>query len=139
MSDVRYLLLVVFCIDAFLLLGQHAANEINPSGTQFMTYDGSITARYDNGNYTLDPDVASQLPSSDSSISPTTGNLFTDLFSTLKSWVLSIPGVGFLVSAANALPTWLASFGLDPFFAYAISAIWHGYAIWLIIEFLAGR
>lgn len=139
MSELRYFLLVVFCIDAVLLLGQHAANEINPSGTQFITYEGSITSRYDQGNYTINPDVSSQLPTSESSISPTTGNLFTDIFSTAKTWMLSLPGVGFIISAANALPTWLASFGLDIFFAYAISAIWHGYAIWLIVEFLFGR
>lgn len=139
MSELRYLLLVVFCIDAFLLMGQYGAQQLNPSGTHFMNYQGSISSTYDKGNYTLNGDVGAQLPTGSSSISPTTGNIFTDAFTTLKSWILSIPGVNFVIAAANAIPNWLSALGLDPVFAYFISAIWHAYAIWLLVEFFVGR
>lgn len=139
MSDIRYLVLVVFCVDAMLLLGQFGAQQINPTAGNFITYEGSTIAQYDTGNYTLNPNVAEQLPTSASSISPTTGNLFTDIFTAVKTWFLDLPGVGFIISAANALPSWLGSFGLPIYFAYVISALWHGYALWLIVEFMFGR
>lgn len=146
MSALRYLLLLVFFIDAFLLMGQFAANEINPTGTQFINYEGSQTSTYDvtgncyyTGNCVIDEDVGAQVPSGSSSISPTTGNIFTDAFTTVKSWFFSLPGVNYIVGAVNVLPNWLKGFGLPSFFAYAISAIWHMYAVWLLVEFLVGR
>lgn len=146
MAALRYLLLVVFCIDAFLLMGQYAAHQINPDGTTFTSYEGSITSSFDQGgncygtgNCVVNENVAGQLPTGSSSISPTTGNIFTDAFSTVKSWLFSLPGVNYVIAAANALPNWLKSFGLPAFFAFAISTIWHMYAVWLLVEFLVGR
>lgn len=139
MSDLRYFLLVVFAIDAFLLLGQYGATQVGPGGTQFIDYQGSITSSFDQGNYTISGDVFAQLPVGTSSQSPTTGNIFTDPFTTIKSWIQNIPGVNYVTAAVNALPNWLQSFNMDPFFAYAISAIWHIFGLWLIIEFFFGR
>ena len=148
MTALRYLLLVVFCIDAFLLMGQYSANQINPGGIDFINYNGSLTSTFDttgtcyssNGTRcVINEDVENQIPQSSSSISPTTGNIFTDSFTTIKGWFFSLPGVNYIVGAVNVLPNWLKGFGMDPVFAYIISAIWHMYAIWLLIEFLVGR
>lgn len=139
MTRLAYLVLVVFCIDAYLLFGQHAMNEINPTGTKYINYEGSQISQFDSGNYTLDENAIDRLPGGSGQVSASTGNLFTDIFNVIKEWLLSVPGVGFIVSALNAVPNWLKSFGLDPFFAYAISAVWHAYAFWLLIEFMVGR
>jgi hypothetical protein len=139
MSELRYLVLVVFCIDAALLFGQYGADTINPGGTHIINYEGSSLQGFDSGNYTLNEDTAASLPGGASSVSPTTGNIFTDAFTTLRNWLLSVPGVGFIIAAATALPNWLKSFGLDPFLAFLIGAVWHGYAIFLLVEFLTGR
>lgn len=146
MAGLRYLLLVVFCIDAYLLMGQYAANEINPTGTQFINYAGSMTSTYDTtgncyntNNCVINENVGGQIPQSSNSISPTTGNIFTDAFTTIKGWFFSIPGVNYIIGAVNVLPNWIKGFGMPSFFAYAISAVWHMYAIWLLIEFLVGR
>jgi hypothetical protein len=133
-------LIFVVVLDAFLFMGQLAVNEINPAGApQFFDLGKSITASQDAGNYTLSDDVLGKLPEGEGAVSPVTGNIFTDVFTSMTSWFKSVPGVGYITAYVNAFPSFLNSLGLPPLFVFIIGSMWHTINIFAIILLIWGR
>jgi hypothetical protein len=134
------------CINAMLFIGQAAVLDTNPTGTQFYDCQGSILAQYDANNctgtsYSISAaNPAGQLPSGESSVSVTTGNVFTDTFTALKNWAInSVPGLNYLVNILNAPVTFLVALGLPSAFSFAVAAIWYGITLFLIIAWFFGK
>jgi hypothetical protein len=141
MDTLETALMFTLCVNAMLFLGQMAVLDSNPGGTQFYTCQGSILGQYEvnnctGGSYQINGEnPGSQLPSADGSVSATTGNVFTDSFLSLKNWVInSIPGLNYLVNILNAPVTFLTALGLPSAFSFAISAVWYGITLILIIS-----
>ena len=132
-----FALAIILSVNVFLFLGGNAIQDINGSDFSFFNPNNNMIGKYDTGNYTLTEDLTGNLPSGSGSISPETGNLFTDTFSTLKNWFLDTTGLGFIFDIVNALPNFLKIF-LDPTLAYALGFFWHVLTIFLIINFIKG-
>lgn len=145
MSNLTTALIVVMSINLMLFLGQAAVLNINPEGPHFFDCKGSMIGSLDqngcNGqSYVLnDTDPANRLPSGVSSVSPETGNIFTDPFTTLKSWFLDTLGLRYLVQLLSAPMNFLSAIGLPNAFAFAVGALWYGITLFLIVAFLIGR
>jgi hypothetical protein len=106
----------------------------------FFTYEGSLISKYDAGNKTLSSDVASQLPESTGEVKADAGTGFwTDLFSTIKGWILSIPGTKILYGLVTAVPNFLYAMNLPTSVAFSLGAIWYIWSLTLIIMLLVGR
>lgn len=133
-------LIFVVVLDAFFFMGQLAVNDINPtSGTQFFDTSGSIAAQNDMGNYTLNEDVLGKLPAGEGSVSPETGNIFTDIFSSMKAWIADTTGLNYIVAYINAFPNFLKILNLPAAFVFVVGSAWHTINVFALILLLWGR
>lgn len=130
-------LAIILSINVFLFLGGEAIQDINGNDFSFINADKDLIGKFDAGGHTLKEDISGSLPSGEGSISPETGNFFTDTFSAIKKWLSETLGLDYLLGIVNALPNFLKIF-LDDTFAFAIGFFWHALTIFLIINFIKG-
>lgn len=138
MRGMMLALVFVLALNAIFFLGQTAVTEINPTGTQFFNYDGSMIANYDQGNHTLPTDPTDGLPSTLPSVSPTTGNIFTDGWSATQNWILDATGGSYLLDFLKAVPNFLLAIGLPQELSYALGFIWYLFSFTIIVLFIRG-
>lgn len=150
MSNITTSMIICLCINLMFFLTQAAMDSVaisndlgdpatltNCEGTLFAQADKNACANM--SDLSIDTEGASdKLPSTVSSIAPTTGNVFTDSWATIKSWFGSIPGVGYFTAFVSALPNFLKSLGLPQAFVFGVGALWYVLNIFLIITFLKG-
>ena len=79
------------------------------------------------------------LPETEQSVSPETGNVFTDLFRTAKNWVLQKTGAQYLIDILTAPVDLLRSMGLGNQLIFIIGALWYGVFVFLIVSWLFNR
>lgn len=112
------------------------------SQTKLFNYEGSHIASFDAGNYTLDEDIASQLPSGtgDADIDEDTGNIFTDTFKTIKNWLLETTGLKYVISVLNALPNFIKLIFPAEFesVAFALGYLWNALVVFALVFWLKG-
>lgn len=133
-------LAIMLSINVFLFLGDYGVKEISGQSAGLINYQNDMIGQFNVGNSTnpmLSEEVTNKLPSGEGSISPETGNFFTDTFSSIKNWFVETTGLGYLLGIVNAVPNFLKRF-LDPVFAYAIGFFWHALTIFLIVNFIKG-
>ena len=139
MKYIVFFLLLVLAVDGFLYMGQVASLDVNPVATNYYNYDGSLLAQNDAGNYTLSQNITTSLPTGTASVSPDTGNFFTDIFATTKTWLLDSTGLSYIISIVNALPNFLKAIGLPSVFVFIVGSIWHSFTIFSIVLLLLGK
>lgn len=132
-------LVIVMSINVMLFLGQAAALELNPDGTQYYNNEGTLLNSFRGGNYTLPNNPDELLPSGESSVNPETGNIFTDTFSATRSWLLETTGLGYLINLLGAPAQFLYSIGLPAAFSWAIGALWYGITLFILVSWIIGR
>lgn len=140
-------IIFVFMINIFLFLSQTAITnislEINETGQDIYTYEGSYLQQFDAGSgatkYTIEENITNSLPLAEGQFEPTTGNFFTDIFSTFKRWLYTIPGAKYLLSFINAVPNFLKLFGMPSELAFVLGALWQTIGIVLLILLLRGN
>jgi hypothetical protein len=133
-------LLIILSIDVVFFLAQESLSNINPSGTQFST-EHLINAYGD--NYSINPNgVSLELPDTEGSINPETGNIFTDSFIAIKTWFSDSTGLSYLKNFVGAPVTFLNAILPDEeykTFIFSITALWYGLTLFVIIAFAIGR
>lgn len=145
MSDVVKALVIVLSINVLFFLGQFAMNDINPTGTKFYDCEGNIMSEFELSNckgayFEVDQSYGlGNLPTAESGVSPETGNIFTDIFTTAKNWLLQKSGLGYILSILGAPVTFLSSIGLPNAFVFAIGTLWYAITFFLIIAWLLGK
>jgi len=93
-----------------------------------------------NGTYDLPSDPGAALPGGGAtSISPDTGNVFTDTFTSIKTWFVDATGLGWILSILQGPKIILTTMGLPAAAAWAIAALWYGITLFIIVAFLWGR
>ena len=137
-SSISQALTIVLAINLLLWFGQIAVSELNPESSQFFDKEGSLVNNYDKGNYTLEENPINDLPDSESSVSVTTGNIFTDLFSTMKNWFLKTTGLSYILNILSAPMSFLRALHLPSEFAFGLGAMWYGLTLFLVIAFIRG-
>ena len=133
-------------VTVLFLLAAFAMQDINPSGTQFYDCDSSpLRFAMDisngcsaNSNFTL-RNASSSLPTSESGVSPTTGNIFVDTFTSAKQWFKDVTGISFIQDLFSVPAQFLLATGMPPAFAYVITGLWGAIMIFLIAAWLLGR
>jgi len=112
------------------------------SQTKLFNYDGSHIAQFDTGNYTLDEDIANQLPTGtgDANVDEATGNVFTDTYKTIKNWLLETTGLKYVISVLNALPNFIKLiFPADyTSVAFALGYLWNALVVFALVFWLKG-
>ena len=136
MKIIAALVFVLF-INVLFFFADQAIADTNeaPTAPSIMNYEDSLISEYDKGNYTLREFNEEELPSAQAQVSES-GNWFTDMFLTIKTWFLDLPGVKHAFALVNAVPNFLVALQLPPKIAYAIGFMWHAFSVFLIIYFL---
>lgn len=132
------MLAFVLFVNVLMFLGQTSIDKINPEGpSRFFNYDGSWLNAKDDGNFTLNEDIT--LPESQSSVDVTDGNVFTDTWRTIKTWLTdNIPGLDFLERIINGPSSFLKAAGLPSEISFAIGWLWHMMGIFLFVAWIRG-
>ena len=141
MNNVVQALMIVVFLNSMIFLTQVSMININPDSTIFFEYEGSNIAKFDvsDGDYVLNDDISSELPETGNPVAVSLGsNVFTDLFSTLKNWLLKIPGAKYVLMIVNAVPTYIKYFGFPAEIAFALGTMWHIITFVLVIIFIKG-
>ena len=134
------LIMIMFVID---LSVEKVALSEGLDAVDFFDYENSQMRGFDqDGNYTLTDDVAGFLPEStqNTNVEEEQGNFFTDLFGTMKDWLLDVSGVSFVLGIVNTLPNLLKFIfpgDLAPI-AFALGYLWFGSFVASIIFWLKG-
>jgi len=140
MSNLTTALLIVLSINVLLFLGQVAVTEINPTGTQFFNYSGSLIAKYDAGGYVLnDTGINNQMPELTQGVSETNNNFFTDPIGTIKNWFLESTGLNYVAGILRAPANFLEAIGMPQAMSFAIGVLWYVLTFFLLLGWLFGR
>ena len=121
-------------------------NTVNP--TVFYTDEnkqGSLIGEFDKNAGTgndpiLDTDnLNNQLPSSEGSISPTTGNIFVDIFTSVKNWFVDTTHLDFVYNILSAPYHILKAMHLPEELSFTFGTLWYALTLFLVVSFLWGR
>lgn len=138
-ASISLALTFILALNLMFFFAQTAVEKINPNThTSFYNYDSSMISAYDLGNYTLDEDIESDLPSGSSSVTVESGSVFTDTFATIKNWMLETTGLNYVYNIANGVPNFLKIIGLPAEIVFGLGALWHSTTIFLFIMWLKG-
>lgn len=144
MGNLTMALVFVLTLNVLMFLSQEAIIDMNPDGTYFYHREGTLLNEFDKNQGVGDPildteDTSSDLPEAEGSISPTTGNLFTDTFSSIKSWFARKLGISYIMGILAAPYNILKAMHLPNSFVYAMGTLWYGVTLFLIVAFFWGR
>lgn len=137
-------IIVMACINMMLFLGQIATLDLNPESPSFYNCEGNFLGLAEangctTGTYVLNANSTGTLPSGDSSVSPTTGNVFTDAFTSAKTWIVRDSGLGYFIAVLMAPYSFLNALGLPATFVFAVGSMWYLICIFLFVAWLLGR
>lgn len=145
MGNLTYALVIIMSINVILFISQVSILQINPTGANFYDCQGSLMSSFDvnkckdRGNVSLDQSLAqSNLPSGNPSVDATSGNVFTDLFNTIKNWVLEDLGVKYLLDMVSAPAHFLNMMGLPQPISFALSTLWYAVTFFLFVAWIKG-
>ena len=140
MGNLTIALVFVITLNVLMFLVQAATLDINPDAPNFFTNEGTMLDRFDAGGNILDTgSISTQIPQNEVNINPTTGNLFTDTFSSMKKWFGESTGVNYIFSILAAPYNMVKSINLPNAFTFAIGTLWYAITLFLIVAFIWGR
>ncbi len=144
MGNLTVALVFVLTLNTLMFLAQASTLDLNPDGPVFYTNEGTLLNHFDKnegeGDPVIDTDqLTEDLPAGEGSVSPTTGNLFTDTFSSIKRWFSQSKGVRYITGIISAPYDLLKSMGLPNEFSFAIGSLWYGITFFLVVAFFWGR
>lgn len=136
---ITMMLTFVLFVNVFLFLGQTSIDKINPGDAQsdFFNYENSWLQAKDGGNYTLIQKA--DLPTSQSSVDVTDGNIFTDTWRTLSSWLQqNVPAVDYIGRVLNGPAHFLQAANIPAEISFALGWLWHILGLFLFITWIRG-
>lgn len=136
MGNATIALVFVVIVNMFLFILQASVIGVDATGTKFYDSDGTVLEN--DNSYQLDTaNIANDLPTSEGSLSPTTGNIFTDTFSSAKNWILkNTVGLRNIYTMLAAPYNMLARMGLPPELSFAIGSSWYALSLFVLLSFL---
>jgi hypothetical protein len=113
------------------------------------TYDGSVMSKFNNGdqtNYSMRAYNETDLPTETKTVDPSTGNIFTDVWSTISNWVKGgltaivnlIPGHEFIIAMFAGLHIFLVAINIPSAVVFAIDFLWYAFTLFMIVLFIRG-
>ncbi len=144
MGNLTTALTFVMVLNILMWLSQVAMLDLNPEGTVFYHKEGTLLGEFDKNKGQGTPELddsglASDLPSAEENISPTTGNIFTDAFSSIKEWFSRTTGINYLYGIIKAPYNVLKAMMLPAEIVYAFGTLWYALTLFLVIAFFWGR
>jgi hypothetical protein len=137
-STMIIIITVMLSINSGLYLLQEGVSEINPLGDVFFDVDDSPYGNYvSNGELVVDSDL---LPVDEAVESGSTGNIFTDTYTSIKSWTQqTLAPLGFIANILQQPYGFLNDVGVPAPVALTFGVLWYMLAIIVIVSWWSGR
>lgn len=144
MGNLTTAMVFVLALNVLMFLTQASVQAINPEANIFFTCEGHMLDEFDKNSGSGEPvldteNTYNNLPSGEGSVSPTTGNFFTDVFSSAKNWFAKKTGLSYLAGIVSAPYNMLKAMGLPNAFSFAMGTLWYALTFFLIVGFILGR
>ena len=146
MGNLTTAVIIVVMLNVFMFLTQASLVGIKETdATNVYNCDGTMLGIYSddcqNGDMALinNTNIPSLFPGSSQATSPTTGNIFTDVFSSIKNWMLDTLGLRYVFAILSAPYSMLSLMNLPHEFVFALGSLWYIISAFLIIAFLWWR
>lgn len=141
MTSTNQMLLIVgtmLAINIALTMVQGAILDVNPDGEQFFDTSASPYANYiQNGTLIVDD---SYLPSDDTVEGDTSGNIFTDTYKSIKSWVQQkLAPLNFVSNVLKQPYGFLVDIGLPESISVGFGLLWYMFALIVLVSWWMGR
>lgn len=130
MGNLTTAVVFIVILNAFLLLSQVSVLQLDSNAIKFYNCDSF-------SNLDTNQSVLSNLPQQQS-IEVATGNIFTDTYSVILSWLSSIPGVDYVLAVFSAPKCILRACMVPELLASIIGTLWYIISLAIIIMFLRG-
>lgn len=136
-------LMLVLGLNLMMFLVGGALEELGGSAANPFNYEDNALSKFNTGNatvYGLNTSVSAQLPGGEGkTVSPDTGLSFTDIFTSVKSWFIDSFGLGYVLNILEGPKILLSLMGMPLGAAWALTALWYGITLFMIISFIWGR
>lgn len=146
MGNLTTALTIVLAINCMFILGNVAVNDLLEDNVNFYSCEGSVhselgTCNLTSGEFVLNTgNSVNLLPTGEAtSVNQETGNIFTDIFSSTKTWLLDTMGLSYVVQILSTPYDIMIAIGLPSAFAFAVGSLWYGVTLLLIVAFIFGR
>lgn len=137
-------LIFVITVNMLMFIAQISIMELGYD-TEVFHCKGSLIESFDkskcsSGNYSLDDSgITETFPETQGSISPTTGNLFTDIFVNIKRFFSETLGLEYVYSIVKAPYSFLGMLNLPSSLSFIIGTFWYAITFFIIVSFMWGR
>lgn len=145
MGNLTTALIIVMAINTVMFITQFAILDINPSASQFYKCSDStmLSAIERNAcqqdNYSINYDnINSQIPNTGTEVSSATGNIFTDTFSAMRTWLLDSLGLSYIIDIVKAPYTFVRILLVPPEIAFIIAGFWYALTFFLFVNWIRG-
>lgn len=139
MANLLKAVILILSVNVVLFLAQASMLEMNPSGNTVFNCTGSTMAALSDCGNSLEQNPQSTLPEGNTGVDPTTGNIFTDSFSSVKNWLIDATGLDYVFSMLSAPKDILEFVGVPAPIAFVVGVLWYGTTLFIIISFMFGR
>lgn len=135
---------VIFVLSLNLIILFVSWGIVDTGGTSPFNYKDNLLKTFNEGNETnivVPSDPGSLLPSgAGGGVDPDTGFSITDIFTSMKNWIVDTLHLGWILSILQAPYILLmAMFPSYPAIAGIITALWYGITLFIIVSFMWGR
>ena len=93
---------------------------------------------YKNSNIVNNSNIENMIPGQAQATSPTTGNIFTDVFTSIRNWILGVPGLNYIYIIVSS-PACAFQLLLPPELSPLFIGFWYMITLFLVIAFLWWR
>lgn len=142
-SALLSMLLFVIFIDAAFFLGEISMNNIGLGNSTHIGADNAgIFEQYNKGGYVLNDTSPENYLSPQVNQVQSTGNVITDTFSSVLSWIGTTTNAGwnFFINVISGPVPYINSIGFLPIeFKFIVGGIWYALTIFLFVAFTIGR
>jgi len=136
-SSIKTLMFIVIALNITMWFVQIAMSDINPEGAKYWNCTGTVIENFGSCDNYSTVDASEFIPSAEDSISPTTGNIFTDIFSSIGRWVHQKYDVvaGVITAPTNILK----SMNLPSEFVFGIGLLWYTFSLLSVVLLFWGK
>jgi hypothetical protein len=144
-SNTTIALIFILTLQMLMFFASTAMHDINPDYGGFYNLQGTILESAQKkdgsaGQYVMETSkVQDQLPQQGSSVAQTNGLFFTDIFGSIKTWFVSLPGVNYIYGIVTAPYNILALMNLPGEIVFGLGSLWYLVTFMIVIGWFWGR
>lgn len=141
MSNITIALVFVLTLNVLMAMAQISVINLSEDGDMYIfNPSGNLVKEYSNGGVSDTKDATLKESYPDVAvIEPSSGNPFTDLVSSIKSWFSGAIGLKYVKAIVMGPSNILKSMNIPNEFSFLLGAFWHLLTIFVIIAFFWGK